>query len=489
MDANLKINKNLYTQVNTSVEKTTISDENKITNKIKEIFKINSEDLNSMITNQKEGYIKSLILSSFNLASKRLKQKEPITEVEVSRISQLFLEEKLIFGEANFNELIVNENKFINPHPYEIFSNLEGFFGRFAPQINSCQSILDSIPCVIQKTKSITETPQLSVQFETTEDSDYRLGKRELQSHPGTEPEGSKKLAIEVDFDNHQSSKQDLLRDYPIVSLHKFFSSSETANSTYVLIGENKKCFWVFKPQEKNENGEIIIRREQTSSLVNFHHNFPIPLTIILQVKDWTGSAQLFIDSTRSMESFSFDDNYSFGDKLITDLQKIIIFDLIFSNTDRNLGNILLSCTKSDNSEKLVVDAAYGVDHDSCMPGLEDSIGTMLDFGDLMGFSLGDEKELGDIIFDIQQAKLLLSNDCISEYEIRMRENQIPEEAIFWMKTAAHVLTDLVLTDKTIEDVTELVGSLLKDIAELKKKRTNAPLTFDDMINLWKEIK
>ena len=39
-----------------------------------------------------------------------------------------------------------------------------------------------------------------------------------------------------------------------------------------------------------------IASREHTASLVNFHHLFPIPITVRMDVLGYEGSAQLFVD-------------------------------------------------------------------------------------------------------------------------------------------------------------------------------------------------
>jgi phosphoinositide 3-/4-kinase-like protein len=163
-------------------------------------------------------------------------------------------------------------------------------------------------------------------------------------------------LAQEPNFEN-------MLNNFPLYSTKDFFDS-DTIHSAYVLRGKNFQPKWIFKPTSKvtleygllgfNADPPILSDREHWAHLVNFHSQFPIPATYLVEIKGFVGSVQLFIENAQAKSKLADSQQIS-----VEDLQKLLVFDLLFSNCDRHEDNFLFR----QEEGKFHV---YGIDHDSC---------------------------------------------------------------------------------------------------------------------------
>lgn len=459
-------------------------------NGIKDTFQIEHETLNSFVQGKGGLTIVNLIQVSFDLTSKRLRSPSPVNEKDVNDINLLFQLGKKLYGEAEFDTLINHQHEYkpvINPHPYNLLNKLDGFFKKL-PKDQTCQSIISSVPEIQRNWKIIEKT---GPQQEAAKEIEPSSKKRTLEIDYETASQPSKREAIEFEIETDIAYRE-RLKDYPIVRTDLLFGTDRTAHNTYVLIGEKKECLGIFKPLEANENRKEIVYREQACSLVNFHHVFPVPFTMLLEVKGWTGSMQIYINQARSMESIELDreSRPDFSENIRNDLQKLIIFDLIFANGDPNTGNILFSY-EGDNKQNL--GSMYGIDHDSCMQGLGDKTtkyqSSNLDLGDYIMFQLEKGEAVEDGKFDPNLKKSLLLDEHIHKYAELMRIHQdfIPQEAISWMQIAAEVLRNDEIYEKKIGDVVDMIQDFLAKIGITKEEKNDSTLSLEEMRNIWKQ--
>jgi hypothetical protein len=115
-------------------------------------------------------------------------------------------------------------------------------------------------------------------------------------------------LAQEPDFEN-------MLNNFPLYSTEDLFDS-DNIHSAYVLRGKNFQPKWIFKPTETKgiipENTDLkesdipaLSRREHLAHLLNFHGQFPVPATYLVEIKGFVGSIQLFLENTFTVSKLS----------------------------------------------------------------------------------------------------------------------------------------------------------------------------------------
>ncbi len=118
----------------------------------------------------------------------------------------------------------------------------------------------------------------------------------------------------------------------------------------------------------------------------------------------------------------------------VLDLQKLLIFDLIFSNLDRNGENY-----KFQQGEGII--KVFGIDNESCMkfhgPGLKMEYIGEFDFA----FNQPFMPELNE----------LLSTENLETYQDIMEKNGMGEKAINWMNHSANIIRDAIDSDGAID--------------------------------------
>lgn len=125
-------------------------------------------------------------------------------------------------------------------------------------------------------------------------------------------------------------------------------------NHSYFLTNKDGQKLWVFKPE--NEENSVTglegvksgegAKREQVASLVNDHQKFLIPFTAYVEINEQVGSVQLVIPNVTSLSEIRCINRQALEQIEATDLQYIMIYDLMFGNCDGHSGNIL--CQKSE---------------------------------------------------------------------------------------------------------------------------------------------
>lgn len=202
--------------------------------------------------------------------------------------------------------------------------------------------------------------------------------------------------------------------------------------STMILEGINQK--WVFKPMRpKNFKGATTILpeaqciREHVAHLLNDHGGFPIPLTTYVIYKGEKVTVQRYIDGPQGLfeiektqSSHSSEMETSNSLLLLSEeyqpinqekLQRLLVFDLLFSNGDRHASNIMF--------EKIAEEYhVVGIDHGDCMV-VNDYL--KIDYLGLLNHSFLEN--LGELVNEENEKK----------YEKIMKQHGIENDPILWM--------------------------------------------------------
>jgi hypothetical protein len=213
---------------------------------------------------------------------------------------------------------------------------------------------------------------------------------------------------------------------------------SNNFQDTYVLNSKTGSPLWIFKPDYQdfvlNEKNGKTASFEHTASLVSEIGQFRVPKTIYIQLLNWSGSAQFFIDQAKKLNEV---------DRTAVpqiEIQKIILFDLLFANSDRHANNILFN----DKQEP------FAIDHDLCFLR-----------------ELRSELRL-EYMECVQQSSafspgllLLLSNENLEKYEAALKiHEEVGEHAISWMRLAAAQLKTAIEKQMPIVQAIEEVKRL-----------------------------
>jgi hypothetical protein len=220
----------------------------------------------------------------------------------------------------------------------------------------------------------------------------------------------------------------DQLDSFPVVTPLDIDPFSHNIHQVFFLRDQNQQIGWVFKPdtqlQDDGEGHKIRMQfgepdrasREHTASLVNFHHLFPIPITVRMDVLGYEGSAQLFVDGAIEVDDIPVNSRLN-----AKAMHSLLIFDLLFSNQDRNLDNIIFR----KNEEEFF---PFGIDHDVCMC-----------YGEKLKIDYLNVSE----VFDLQllnDLECLISAENIQKYKGIMIENGRSTEAIEWVELASRTI-------------------------------------------------
>lgn len=128
------------------------------------------------------------------------------------------------------------------------------------------------------------------------------------------------------------------IKSFPIVDAQKIFDS-DNIHDTYALI-EDEVEKWIFKSENSHRNNTQMCTSEHMASLVNFDGALNVPLTVKIDIGDVSGSAQLVVPNCIKMATLGKNQELNKIDLL--DLQKTVVFDLLFGNMDRNDGNVIV---------------------------------------------------------------------------------------------------------------------------------------------------
>lgn len=412
---------------------------------VRDTFKLTSYQLQTKVQEKLVSRSMAIAQIAFELADQRLLKSDPLEEEEIRKIYHLFFATK-IREHIPVESLPIDP---LRPHPARIFQNLYACFGALS-SYNTCDEALEqsgkhhqSKPKPIRSVEILLKAPRgqrervLQGFRDTIDDFAQQIEDGvELLGEKQTKFLKSKDFitSYETFLENVETHREGY-KNFPMIRAADF-TGHETMHESYFLNADNT-FQWIFKPFLREEasldhNLRGMAKREHTASLVNFHHQFPIPLSIYINIKGWIGSAQLFVPNTHNVTQVQSREGIVFQ----RDLQKILLFDLLFYNTNRHLGNLLLSETAETS-----VYQAYGTDHDFCFqePG---SKPIKIDCSFLLDINLPLEADLIDLV----------SLNSRQEYERRMQIHSIPKENIEWMNQSAAFI------ENAIEQQTPITG-------------------------------
>jgi hypothetical protein len=234
----------------------------------------------------------------------------------------------------------------------------------------------------------------------------------------------------------------------------KLGNTPTTMNYTgevHILKNQQDENLWIFKPEdgevEKGLKG-ILLRegaiREHVASILNYDRFFPIPFTayVTLQIKgensesiEKTGSIQQFVDgkhfhdeelerkaSDMITESNSNVESFIYKQLDAEQASRLVIFDLLFSNTDRETQNILIEIVNQDFK-------IYGIDNAGILTAsTNDEINIFLKDLNIDWLTIED---MTDFIED---------ENRFEEYKNILTAHLMPEEAREWMNVCIQFL-------------------------------------------------
>ncbi|WP_404665196.1 hypothetical protein [Rhabdochlamydiaceae symbiont of Dictyostelium giganteum] len=165
-------------------------------------------------------------------------------------------------------------------------------------------------------------------------------------------------------FKNQNDEKlMDKVNHCPLYTANDWFSVSNQ-HPVFILRTQEFAPEWVFKPATLEEDfNETDIRDcEHYAFKMNFHEQFPIPAVFSIRFRGVSGTIQPFISDTINFDQIPEEEVHS----LLPALRKLLIFDLLFINHDRNFSNILY---KKEGDTY----TCYGIDHEKSLKYKKDS--------------------------------------------------------------------------------------------------------------------
>ena len=386
------------------------------------VFSLSKEELEKLIVGGKgEAYFEKAANVCFELTTQRLYQQKALTFKEIKDIYELLFDSKI----KNFSQKRIQENDPINPHPVYVFTSLQQCSQSFE-RFKNCKECLEQVEIYLQNKPNNNKFEKL---FKLT----LNQQKSALEGLKVKAEEGN--IEAETFIKELNIYKQELknfqegLKKFPIINIKTLFKESININQTFFLNG-NEKIQWVFKPIK--ENNEEIVQAECISSQLNFHHQFPIPLTLKIEVKEWVGSCQMYVEGAKILKEVQLE-NLPISK---IELQKLVVFDLLFANSDRNQANFLFK--KSEENYKII-----GIDHDSCLMFREEIQPLRLEYLGLEELNAPFDKEILE----------LFPPQTLEKYEKIMKENKVSESQIEWLKTAANMLNKGIEKQKSVIEV------------------------------------
>ena len=159
-----------------------------------------------------------------------------------------------------------------------------------------------------------------------------------------------------------------------------------------------------YKKYSSGDPQELSSRVEHAAYCLNFSKQFPIPLTFMVEINGDVGSIQLFIGGQEVKVDGSILQEETFS----TNLQAMLIFDLLFANCDRHLDNFLVKRLEGG------VHRLYAIDHDACFQVDSGRPLKLLYLDHLSGYSFKES------------LKHLFSPETIEEYKKIINQLEIP---------------------------------------------------------------
>lgn len=353
------------------------------------------------------------------LTSQRFLEDEPFTLEEVNNIHALLSHQSISVA---CNEAI-QASSISQPHPVAVIRSLHQCMIALS-EYASCEQALETVTLCQQ------QRPQLLPDYQRF------LGDRSVeQLQPILDEirnaQGSEELVLQLsEYIERLKTHEAELKRFPLAHVKVLQPGIlQGVNETYFLCAD-RQIQWVFKHCATHseygwfvhgDRGDSIMKAECIASSLNHRHQFPIPLTIQMMIKNWKGSAQMYVANARPC----IDMRQQFITPLLSLLlQRLVIFDLLFSNADRHEGNLLFT-------KILDEDTVFGIDHDQC-----------LGFGRQAMLKLDYAHLLKDLVFDETLIELLTA-ESLKRYATIL-EAHFLMDAKRWMFIAAKRLSGAI---------------------------------------------
>ncbi|MGR3912413.1 MAG: hypothetical protein QRY71_03785 [Candidatus Rhabdochlamydia sp.] len=206
------------------------------------------------------------------------------------------------------------------------------------------------------------------------------------------------------------------LQENPLYKIHDWTGISSDKN-LFVIRNERDIPAWIFKPVAEPTH----LQYELCALALNDEEQFPLPRSLGIQLLDQPGIATSFIIDAVPLSTLKENPKSLLP---LIDLQKILIFDLLFCNQNRTSSNLLI---QYDTQEGNLLVKGYGISHENC---LQKNDGIKIDYLDV--FSSSD--------FFAQEIHSLFSETACEKYATIMDEFGIDPSMIMWMRYVGKTL-------------------------------------------------
>lgn len=409
------------------------SSNTELANEIEECFGISRENINEKLGSSRGWSQENLATISFELTSERLLRVEPVKTEEIKKLHHLLFETAI----RSVSEQKLGPVDFVKPHPAYVIYSLFQCITALGNQ--TCQEIAKKAKEYLGKRpKPKDASPALEFLLNSTPSDRAKVLVQLNKSAQAGDADAISFLGAKKQYEGLVEKFEDGIKQFPVISSNHSLKGNNV-HKTYMLRDAKGQNLWVFKPEERN--GPAIPIAEHAASLVNHHYEFPIPLTLSVEIGGWTGSAQFYVEGTQTRGEMQ-STQMGVEDE---DVQKLAIFDLLFANSDRHLGNILFIKTAGKYR-------ACGIDHDSCL--MKTVIRPLkLEYQSFEGMKRPF----------IPRLKALVNPENVKKYESRLRVYKNMDDAVAWMQTAANALNQAM-------DGVENVCDIITNIKELWDK-------------------
>lgn len=370
---------------------------------------------------QQQGPLNAInLLRMCNRCAKvRMRQTEPMTLEEIQEIHSIFFSPQLrTLSEQQISEPLNH----LNPAPAYVFNSLNNCLSAIM-RMGGCKEAIKSLETFCRTTmkpEPVGSTAFLLFEAKNQEEIDKVITDLRTMGEGGNSAaDAAEKYLAEIKQYNAK------LKSFPMVDTRRIFDSPNI-HDTHALLEDGVEK-WIFKPESGNSSQ--MCASEHIASQVNYHGAFKVPLTVMINIGGVSGSAQLVVPDCITLSTLT--DNKDLGKIDLLDLQKTVIFDLLFGNMDRNNGNLLFQ-------REGQIYRIFNIDHDQCF---------IAPTGKPLLLCYDQLPQLNKkFLLDIDD---LISPRAVNEYERQMRINQCDEEAIQWMKRVAKGLSQFISENRT----------------------------------------
>lgn len=397
--------------------------EARIVNKISIAFHLSESQIRSLLSSSTESSLLKIGRLCFDLANQRLFKDKAFDLKEVSDVWNVLSDPAI----SAILTLLPTIPSSTHPSPIVIFESLHTVLISME-QFDTCEAAVAEVETFL-KTKPLAVGGIAAYLALQPAQQSNLLNIFERGVNEGNDDQLTFLMDLLV-YQCNLEAFQAGLTNFPMISVRALQEEVRNVNETFVLNAGGKPQ-WIFKPISQNDDGAAIAHAECTVSRLNYHNQFPIPITVRLQVRNWEGSAQLFIADTKQPKEVS----QARMPIAINELQKLVIFDLLFANADRHEGNFLFQIS---HGEAIVA----GIDHDSCLM-LKGIRPLKLHYKDLPDLRLPLKSEV----------EYLFSTQALEKYQEILRASNISNFQIQWLRHVGNALNEAVEEGTSFSEV------------------------------------